>query len=693
MHGDRVGVRVVGRRGGGRVEGRIARVLKRAHPTLVGQFHYGPVGGRGEASHYVQPYDTRLRQPVLVAPGDEVPAGYRGPRGSLEGALVNVELTRFPSAGRPARGRVVEVLGHTGDLGLDVKVIIRKYHLPDEFPEEVQREAEHAPQTVEAGEAARREDFRRLPIVTIDGEDARDFDDAVYVERLANGRWLLQVHIADVSHYVRPGTALDREARLRGTSVYFPDRALPMLPVELSNGICSLNPKVDRLVLSALMEIDGSGQVVRYRLAEGVIHSAARMTYTSVNRLLEGDRELRARYAALADEFEKMRELALILTAARERRGSIDFDLPEPVLRFDPEGQIAAITRSERNIAHRLIEEFMLAANETVARFLAERLPALYRVHELPDPRRVLEFEEIAASFGYSLGLAPARLHRVRLDERAGRRRGYAGRRPRTVEVPERLDVSPRHYPRLVEKIAGKAEERILAYLMLRSLKQARYAEQNLGHFALATDCYTHFTSPIRRYPDLIVHRLLRWCLRRQTEAGDREAREHTGAHPSSASSAFSASAWLTPPGKLPTTPPAGPLKLAELRDIAAESSEAERRADDAERELIELKTLDFMEQHLGDEFEALVIGIAKGGFWVELFDLFVEGFVPLETLDPAARYAYHEAPPRLLPRGARGLPAVHLGDRVRVRLDRIDRMLKKLQFSCLAHVGPARAK
>ena len=581
----------------------------------------------------------------------------------LDGAIVNIEITKFPAAsGGLAQGKVVEVLGRPGDFGLDVEIIIRKYHLPDDFPEEVLAEARRVPPEVQPAEAARRRDFRQLPIVTIDGEDAKDFDDAVYVERHPNGRWLLHVHIADVSHYVRPGTELDREGRLRGTSVYFPDRAVPMLPVELSNGICSLKPEVDRLVLSCVMELDGEGQVLDYELAEGVIRSASRMTYTAVNACLEGDAETRARYPALVGEFEKMKELALILNARRERRGSIDFDLPEPVIRFDERGQMTGIARSERNVAHRLIEEFMLAANETVAGHLtALGLPSLYRTHEEPDPQKVLEFEEIAATFGYSLGLSEQLIRKVRVHERQRPGRGH--RPPRTVDVPERIAISPRHYQRLTDKIAGRPEERILSYLMLRSLKQARYAEQNVGHFALATPCYTHFTSPIRRYPDLIIHRLTRWALE---QGQSRPARGHA---------------------KVKEL-----LKEDELRAVGIESSEAERRADDAERELIDLKKLDFMEQHLGDEFDGLLISLNKWGFWVELMDLFVEGVVALETLDPAADYYFRE-PTRSIAPGRRSrvpdAPAFHLGDRLRVRVDRIDRQQKRLHFSVVTPPRP----
>src|SRR6202007_733421 len=303
-------------------------------------------------------------------------------------------------------GRVIEILGRPGDIGVDVEIIIRKHHLPNIFPDEVQSEARATQKQVAESDLAGRRDFRHLPIVTIDGETARDFDDAVHVTALPNGHYELQVHIADVAHYVARGSGLDREARLRGTSVYFPNRAVPMLPEELSNGICSLNPKVDRLVMSAIMEIDASGNTVRADFTSGVIRSVERMTYTNVHKILEGDAEMNERYAPLVGNFRRMKALALLLNKKRVARGSIDFDLPEPIIEFDDQGRMLSIVRSVRNIAHRIIEEFMLAANEAVAQYLDRRVvSSLHRVHEKPDPKKVIEFEELAYAFGYSLGV------------------------------------------------------------------------------------------------------------------------------------------------------------------------------------------------------------------------------------------------------------------------------------------------
>ena len=683
MHGDRVIARIerretrpnLGARSATRAEGRVVRVLGRAHPTVVGVFHYG------HRSNFVIPYESRIHHEIVIPLGEELTpelaAKHRAERArsaeslrlpELEGAVVNVELTRFPRAGVPAAGRVVEVLGRPGEFGLDVEILIRKHHLPHEFSQEVLNQARQAARPVGNREREGRRDFRHLPIVTIDGETARDFDDAVYVERRPEG-WHLQVHIADVAHYVPRDSPLDREARLRGTSVYFPDRALPMLPEQLSNGICSLNPREDRLVMSVLLELDHQGEITDAEFTPGVIRSAERMTYTAVNHVIEGDSVAGSRYASLAGHFRDMRDLALILNARRTRRGSMDFDLPERVLTFDAEGQMTGIIRSERNIAHRLIEEFMLAANQAVARYLEMRgLLSLHRVHEKPDLKKVLEFEELARAFGYSLGIPglsekriTVRHGRVAPPGRAGRDAG-ARERPMVVTLPSSQDfqIRPQHYQRLTQKIAGKPEERILSYLMLRSLKQARYAPEPLGHFALAFDQYTHFTSPIRRYPDLVVHRVLKWALAHPGAPSDERPRPD--AHAAEA----------------------GPYSLAELAAIAAESSEAERRADAAERELMDWKTAQFMEQHLGDEYEALIISVQKFGFFVELMEIFVEGLVPINRLEEetGAHCLYRERDHAIVS-GRGGQARIwKLGDRVRVLADRIDPMRRRVEFA-----------
>ena len=702
MHGDRVLARIERRRADGRAEGRVVQIVARAHPTIVGLFRYGPQG------NVVLPYDVRILHEVVIPPGAELTPQLRekiGAAGSgsdarvgnsrirypeLDGAVVNVELTRFPKGGLAPAGRVVEILGRPGEIGVDVEIIIRKHHLPNIFPDEVQQEARATQAQVTERDLAERRDFRHLPIVTIDGETARDFDDAVHVTALPNGHYELQVHIADVAHYVARGSGLDREARLRGTSVYFPNRAVPMLPEELSNGICSLNPKVDRLVMSVVMELDGAAKLLRAEFFQGVIRSAERMTYTNVNKVIEGDAEMTARYAPLVSEFQRMKELALLLNRRRRARGSIDFDLPEAVIEFDEEGRMLSIVRSERNIAHRLIEEFMLAANEAVAEYLEKRgVASLHRVHEKPDPKKVLEFEELAHAFGYSLGVDDLAERRVtvrhgrarppaRESRGGGGGRGGRGRmRPMSVTMPatEEVDILPQHYQRLTEKIAGKPEERIVSYLMLRSLKQARYAVDVLGHFALATKEYTHFTSPIRRYPDLIVHRALKWALENPDVAPLRAQVENARS------------------GKEETVAVLGPYRRVELQDIAAESSEAERRADAAERELMEWKTAQFMESHLGEEYSALIISVQKFGFFVELVEIFVEGLVSIDRLEEftGQRCAYHDRdhsivcdPYRGSRRGGGARRIFRLGDRVRVRAERIDPFRHRVEFSLL---------
>lgn len=694
-----------------RLEGRVVSVTERAQKTVVGEFRYGTRG------NFVVPYDRHIPLEIVIPRGEEWPqqnlsrdrqfggesarGGQQGhvfrgmrheearreagrdacaPRPTsppnvrdLDGLIVDVEITSFPDPVRaiPPRGRVIEILGRREEFGVDVEIIIRKYHLPHRFPEDVLAEAQQAPPEVRSPDAAGRRDFRSLPIVTIDGETAKDFDDAVYVERLPGGHCRLQVHIADVAHYVRPGSALDREARLRGTSVYFPDRAVPMLPLDLSNGICSLNPHVDRLTMSCLMEIDSGGRVAAYELVPGVIRSARRMTYTAVYAVLRGDADALAEYGSLAHEFRLMEELALILNERRRSRGSIDFDLPAPEIEFDEQGRMTGVTRSERNIAHRLIEEFMLAANETVAAHLEHcGLPTLYRIHEQPDPKKVIEFEEIAAAFGQTLGveLPPAR--RTRVHARDARDR-YP-RFEQQLEAGE-FKITSRHYQRLTERIAGRPEERILSYLMLRSLKQARYAEENVGHFALASDAYTHFTSPIRRYPDLIVHRTLKALLSAQ---GGFAKMETAGLKPGTTDPAKT----MNPAGMAAPGCQGGlAMQNADLQALGLETSESERRAADAERELMDWKKVVFMTERLGDEFEALVISLTRHGFFVELTDLFVEGFVPLDSMSDD-RYVFRDKLRAIV--GLDSGYAYHLGDRVQVRLDRIDRVDNRLEFS-----------
>ncbi len=737
MHGDLVLVDVSAIRPDGRAEGRITRPINRAHPSVVGIFHYG------SHRNYVTPIDTKITQEILIPegmqypePGAPLPADVArsgdfpddAPRKrskkespdrvlgneaarhddytNLEGLVVDIEITDWPSATQSPRGRVTEILGRQDDFGVDVEIIIRKFHLPHHFPAAVLEEAQSVPATIPARELHRRRDFRALPIVTIDGETARDFDDAVLVRMLPNNNFELHVHIADVAQYVTPGSALDQEARLRGTSVYFPDRAVPMLPLELSTDICSLRPQVERLVLSCIMEIDHRGDIISSDLSEGIIRSAERMTYTAVNAVLEGDEVLRQRYAPLVANFELMRDLALILNRKRERRGSIDFDLPEPVIEFDEFGLMKSIARSERNIANRLIEEFMLAANETVAHHLeSRRIASLYRIHEKPDAKRVYDFETIAATFGYSLGVGALPIQRVQM--KADRRAAYGtGKRVRELEIPKEVHITPRMYQKLTEKIAGKPEERILSYLMLRSLKQARYSEENLGHFALAAPSYTHFTSPIRRYPDLIVHRILKNVFHSESREPKAEFRNEGGPLKAAfglsgdSPEAESRKPEAEPPSpwskrrdhhahRQEHTPLSGPIPLEELHEIAAESSQSERRADDAERELMEWKKVKFMQDRVGEDFDGLITSVTKFGFFVELTDLFVEGLVPLNTLIDD-RYTYHENTREIIGQHAR--KTYRIGDRLRVIVDRIDPVEKKINFAVLEE-APRRPK
>ena len=716
MHGDQVLVELSPHSREGRHEGRIVRVMERAHPTVVGTFHYG------QRQNYVRPIDDRIKMDIIIAEGDEIvpkstepgadsrlaqdrvignEASHR-PWEDLEGIIVDCEITDWPTATKNPRGRVVEVLGYEDDFGVDVEIIIRKHHLPHHFPPSVIAEARAISAEIPPTELARRRDFRELPIVTLDGETARDFDDAVLVRKLADGDYELQVHIADVAHYIRPGMDIDREAEIRGTSVYFPDRAIPMLPIELSTDICSLRPQLDRLVMSCVMQIDARGEIRSYEVMPGVIRSAERMTYTGVQQVLDGDAATRERYAPLVENFLLMQELAVILNEKRQRRGSIDFDLPEPLIEFDENGLMKAVTRSERLFAHRLIEEFMLAANETVATFLEQKgVASLYRVHEPPDPKRVYDFENLAAAFGYSLGIGalPVKRFSIKPDHRAANLRSTAHRnKPKDVEIPQEVAITPAMYQKLAAKIAGKPEEQIVSYLMLRSLRQARYSEINDGHFALAATCYTHFTSPIRRFPDLLIHRILKGVL---AEAPDHvegplaigaggHVEQHADTQWSTTASAEKNKPKKSTAKSAKSAPQiVSPIPEDTLRHQAEDASFAERRADAAERELVEWKKMKFMTDRVGEDFDGLIVSITKYGIFVELTDLFVEGLIPLNTMYDD-RYTFHDTTRQII--GQRTRKTYSLGDRVRVVLDRIDRVERKLQFA-LVEERPTPAK
>jgi ribonuclease R len=600
MHGDRVVVRIERIKDGGRAEGRVIRILERSNTTIVGRYDRDE-NGMG----YVAPFDRRVLMDIFVPPGQE--------GGGSPGEMVIVELTRWPTSTRGAIGHVTEVLGDINAPGVDTEIIIRKYGIPDRHSNEAIAEAVRMGTQVSERDIRGRSDFRGIPTVTIDGEHARDFDDAITLEKLPNGNYWLGVHIADVSHYVQEGSALDREAYDRGTSVYFPERAVHMFPSELATGLCSLNPHVDRLVQSCFMEIDRRGQVVRHEFHDGVINSDERMTYTAVNGILtDRDPALLKQYAALVPMFELMREAFQILNDARRRRGSIDFDLNEAEVIMDEGGVVEAIIALQRNVAHRIIEEFMLLANETVATYLeSQEAPTLYRIHEEPDILKVAKFEEFISGFGYSLA-APANALR------------------------------PRHFQKLLEKLDGKPEEKPIAMVMLRTMQKARYAPENLGHFGLASPSYTHFTSPIRRYPDLVVHRALR-AARQQTLAD--EAREE----------------WIE-----------------EMPEVARHTSEMERRADDAERELVQWKKVKFMADKVGDEFEGYVTGVAAFGLFIELIEHYVEGMVHISTM---ADDYYRFVEGAHLLRGENTHKVYRLGDKVKVQVIRVNMELRQVDL------------
>ncbi|MDI3328383.1 MAG: ribonuclease R [Alicyclobacillaceae bacterium] len=584
MHGDRVVARIHRGRDE-RPEGQVIRILERAQRTVVGTFQ-----SMGYYA-FVRPDDRRLPWDVFIAPDDF--------GGARDGDKVVAEITVYPERSASCQGRVVEVLGRPGDPGLDVLAVVRKYELPEAFPEEVLAEAEAVPDGVREEDLAGRRDLRERPTVTIDGEDAKDLDDAVSLERLPGGNWLLGVHIADVSYYVREGSALDREAFRRGCSVYLVDRVIPMLPPRLSNGICSLNPQTERLTLTCDMEWTPDLQLVRHEIYPSVIRTRERMTYTQVRRILvDEDPELIERYRDLVPMFREMRELAMRLRERRLRRGAVDFNFDETKVILDGEGRPVEIVRKPRTVAEQIIEEFMLAANETVAEhFRWLDVPFLYRVHEDPDPEKIEGFKEFVWSLGYVLRTKGGRVH-------------------------------PRALQEILDQVRGRPEERVVNTILLRSMRQARYSHESLGHFGLAAEFYTHFTSPIRRYPDLVIHRVIREWLARGSLPAAVEAR------------------WR-----------------AEMPRIADQSSERERIAVEAERESQDLKKVEFMLDKIGETFDGIISGVTSFGLFVELENS-VEGLVHISYLEDDY-YRFEEKHLALV--GERTGRVFRIGDRVKV--------------------------
>jgi ribonuclease R len=580
--------------------------------TTVGRFEID-TGGIA----YVIPFDRRIKADIHVPSGRTLSAEPND--------MVVVKITRWPTAARGPVGEVVEVLGNVNEPGVDTQIIIRKHQIPDAHSDESVEDARRLGTEVTPADIKGRTDFRHVTTVTIDGEHARDFDDAITLEQLPNRNYWLGVHIADVSHYVKEGSALDREAYARGTSVYFTERAVHMFPSELATGLCSLNPHVDRLVQSCLMEIDRRGNVVRYEMHDGVINSAARMTYTAVNAILtDRDPAVIAQYRELVPRFELMRELFEILNARRRRRGSIDFDLPETEVILSEYGEIEAIVPAERNVAHRLIEEFMLLANETVAAHLVEQgVPSLHRVHEPPDEKKVAEFEAFIEPLGYGLGAT--------------------GR-----------SVRPKHFQKLIDRIRGTPEERPIAAVMLRTMQKARYDAVSLGHFGLAAEHYTHFTSPIRRYPDLVVHRRLR-----ESRGG-------------------------------PMTDVRREQLDEELPDVARHTSEMERRADEAERELLQWKKVRFMADKVGDEYEGYITGVAPFGLFIELVEHYVEGLVHISSM---ADDYYRFLEQQHVLRGENTRKTYRLGDKVRVQVVRVDMERRQVELGLAEILDTVRQK
>lgn len=599
MDGDLVLVRVIEGAEGKSQEGEVVKILKRANTTIVGTYEKNKNFG------FVIPDNKKIHQDVFIPKGED--------KGAKTGMKVVVRITKWPEGRRSPEGEIIEVLGYKGEPGIDVKSILRSYDIPETFPKEVLKEAEELPEEIPEKEKKRRVDLTKLKFVTIDGEDAKDLDDAVYVERLPNGNYLLYVSIADVSHYVKEGTNLDKEALRRGCSVYFLDRVIPMLPPKLSNGICSLNPGEERMTLTVKMEINTRGEIVDHDIFESIIESKERMTYTSVYKILEeNDEELIKRYSHLVEDFKLMKELALVLLEKRKRRGSVDFDFPEAKVIVDEKGRPVDIVKVERNIAHKIIEEFMLAANETVAEHMHWlNVPFVYRIHEHPDIEKLLAFNKFIHNLGYHI-------------------KGVEGG-----------EIHPKALQDLIRQVRGKSEQKVVETLLLRSLKRARYSPEDIGHYALAAKYYTHFTSPIRRYPDLVIHRIIKEYINgKLTEKRQRHYNRI-------------------------------------LEDVAARASERERAAEAAEREIEELKKVEYMADKVGNVYKGIISNVTSYGFFVEL-DNTVEGLVDVASLEDDY---YVFDPERYVLVGERAKKVYSIGKEVYVKVAHVDVDNREIDF------------
>lgn len=598
MHMDTVEISVSPAVTGRRREGKVLHVLERGMKQVVCTYQLNKNFG------FAVPDNPKFGSDIFIP--------LERSKGAVNGHKVVVEITQYGKKGKNPEGKVVEILGHINDPGVDILSIVRAYGLPVEFDPKVMTQVEHVAKPVSEADMAGRKDLRDWQMVTIDGEDAKDLDDAVSLT-MEHENYILGVHIADVSNYVQEHSALDTEALKRGTSVYLVDRVIPMLPHALSNGICSLNQGEERLALSCIMTVNPKGEIIDHTITESVICVDRRMTYTNVKKILaDHDPEVMAEYEPLVPMFEKMAELAAILRKKRMKRGSIDFDFPETKVILDKNGNPVDIRPYDRNVATKLIEDFMLAANETVAaEYYWRELPFVYRTHEQPDSEKIQKLSTFINNFGYSLHIGSDEVH-------------------------------PKELQKLLEKIDGTSEEPLISRLTLRSMKQARYTVENTGHFGLAADCYCHFTSPIRRYPDLQIHRIIKDSLRGRL--GEKRIGHYTQILP----------------------------------EVAKHVSEMERRADEAERETIKLKKVQYMENHIGETFAGVISGVAEYGFFVELENT-VEGLVRVTSLTDDF-YQYYEETYELV--GEATNRRFKLGQQVRVTVDNCDRIMRTIDFT-----------